>query len=385
MRPDSHRTHVVIAYKSLPRYRVPFFESLRDRLDSDEIDLTLVFGQGTPRDAPRNEGALVDWGIRRRNRVLSIRGRELVWQSCVADTQDCDLVIVEQASRLLVNYVLLARQAAGRARVALWGHGANLQRGTASATSEWLKRRVSRLPHWWFAYTEGSKERVEALGYPPERITVVQNAQDTEQLAGAVAEVTQADCARLRAELDLGDGPVGVFLGSLSREKRLHFLLDAATLIAARRPDFRLLLAGDGEERDRVLAAATDRPWIRYLGRVDDLPSRARLLSVAEVLLVPGLVGLVALDSFAAGVPLVTTAVDFHSPEIEYVLDGVNGLIAPDPSDVDAYASHVLGLLSGTGRREELIRGCRRARRVFTLDAMVERFAGGVHAALEAR
>lgn len=376
---------VLIAAKSLPRYRVPFFERLRSRLAEDGIEFVLVFGDGTPGEASRRDGSQVPWGRRRRNRVLVIGDRELVWQPCLADVRGADLVVVEQASRLLLNYVLLAQQAAGLGRVAFWGHGANLHRQRASAAGEWVKRRISRLPHWWFAYSEGSKERVELLGYPAERITVVQNAHDTEQLAAAVAAVTDVEMRRYRAAQQLGDGPIGVFLGSLAREKRLDFLLDASARMAAVRPDFRLVVAGDGEARDRVLTATRELPWVRYLGRVDDLASRALLLSVADALLVPGPVGLVAVDSFAAEAPLVTTAVDGHGPEIEYVLDGTNGVIAPSPEDADAYAERALEVMVGERLRDRLVRGCREAARTYTLGAMVERFATGVHAALEAR
>lgn len=369
---------VLIAYKSLPRYRLAFFDGLRDRLAADGVELVLAYGQGTPGYAHRGEDVDVPWGLSRPNRALRLGRRELVWQPCLADSRDADLVIVEQASRLLLNYVLLGRQALGRGRVAFWGHGANLQRHTASPTSEWLKRRISRLPHWWFAYTEGCRRRVEALGYPSERITVVQNAQDTELLAEAVAAAEPEESGSV-------GGPVGLFLGSLSREKRLDFLLDAAERIHRREPGFRLLVAGTGEERARVEAAAAARPWITYLGRVDDLAERAALLSSADALLVPGLVGLVALDGFAAGVPLVTTAVDFHSPEIEYVRDGENGAVAPDPGNADAYADLALQAMAPGRFRERLLDGCRRARQVFTLEAMVERFAGGVRAALEDR
>jgi glycosyltransferase involved in cell wall biosynthesis len=376
---------VLIAYKSLPRYRLAFFERLRERLEGDGIDLDLAYGQGTPKDAARGESAQLAWGKPRRNRVLRIGRRELVWQQCLADSRRSQLVIVEQASRLLVNYVLLGRQTLSSGPVAFWGHGANLQLHTASPASEWLKRRVSRLPHWWFAYTEGSRRRVESLGYPPERITVVQNAQDTEHLSAAVAAVTEAERQRFRAEHDLGAGPVGLFLGSLSREKRLDFLLEAAGRIRDREPEFRLLIAGAGEDGTLAEAAAADHPWVRYLGRVDGLRSKATLLSVADALLVPGLIGLVALDSFAAGVPLVTTAIDFHSPEIEYVQDGVNGVIAPEPEDADAYCGLALETMARSPFRDRLLVGCREAAATFTLAAMVDRFAGGVHAALEAR
>jgi L-malate glycosyltransferase len=84
-------------------------------------------------------------------------------------------------------------------------------------------------------------------------------------------------------------------------------------------------------------------------------------------------------------VPLVTTAADTHGPEIEYVRHDVNGAIAPRPDDADAYAELALETMHEGPFRRRLLDGCRTARRVFTLEAMVERFAGGVREALEAR
>ena len=57
----------------------------------------------------------------------------------------------------------------------------------------------------------------------------------------------------------------------------------------------------------------------------------------------------------------------------------------PSAANADAYADAALRTMTPGPFRDRLLEGCRRARRVFTLDAMVERFAGGVHAALEAR
>jgi hypothetical protein len=48
---------------------------------------------------------------------------EAVWQPVLSATRKADLVIVDQASRLLVNYVLLARQRFGGPSIALWGMG----------------------------------------------------------------------------------------------------------------------------------------------------------------------------------------------------------------------------------------------------------------------
>src|SRR5581483_11908837 len=122
----------------------------------------------------------------------------------------------------------------------------------------------------------------------------------------------------------------GLFLGSLSKDKRVDFLLDSCARIAAAEPRFRLLVAGEGEELWKVRNAAAAVDWLIPVGRVDDLHGRALLLAVCDALLVPGAVGLVALDAFAAGAPLVTTSSDAHGPEIEYVRDGENGVVTSD-------------------------------------------------------
>ena len=379
----ARRRRVVIVYKSLPHYRVEFYSRLRARLAAAGVDLTLVYGQASAAEATRADEADLDWAEKVHNRFFRIGRRELVWQPCVGRAREADLVIVEQASRLLVNYVLLLLQAAGAARVAFWGHGANLQRHTAHRAGEYVKRVASRFPHWWFAYTEGAKRRVVALGYPPERVTVVQNAIDTTELAALAAGVTDAEVAAFRQRLSLGGGPVGIFVGGLYAEKRLPFLFDAADRLHAQLPDFRLIVVGSGPDRPAVERAVATRSYARYLGPLFGREKAVALKSSA-VFLMPGLVGLAVLDAFAAELPLVTTAVDFHSPEIEYLRDGDNGILVERAEDPAAYAGAVSAVLENSTLRERLVAGCRRDAAIYTVAAMAERFADGVLTALDA-
>jgi hypothetical protein len=81
----------------------------------------------------------------------------------------------------------------------------------------WLSRRAD----WWFAYTELSTRSVRGFGYPAQRITTLNNAVDTAALQREVAHCRVGDREALRRRLGLGGGPVGLFLGSLYRDKRL--------------------------------------------------------------------------------------------------------------------------------------------------------------------
>ena len=97
----------------------------------------------------------------------------------------------------------------------------------------------------------------------------------------------------------------------------------------------------------------------------------------------PGLVGLAIVDSFATGCPLVTVDLPSHSPEVEYLEDGVNGVLPPRRHRAPVqYGEHVAGLLGDPAALQRLRDGCAVSAATYTVDAMVERYAEGVLAAL---
>lgn len=374
---------VTILYRVLPHYRVAFYNELRDRLSSDGIQLQLVYGNATQSDALRRDTVSLPWASYRPSRFLRVRDRQLTWQPAFRIAVASDLVIVEDASRLLLNYLLLAAQAARRARVAFWGHGANLQRQTAHPLGEAVKRHLVRRPHWWFAYTEGTRDRIVSRGYPPERVTVVQNAADTAELQHSVDTVTAEQRRSFRERWGIGSGPLVLFIGSLYSEKRLDFLVRSLLEAHARIPSLRLLIIGDGPERGAVIAATREHQWIRYLGPLFER-DKALALAEASLIAMPGPVGLVILDAFASGVPLVTTNIDSHGPEIEYLRDGVNGLVARPSHDARAFAAALCSVVEDPTLKTRLQEGCLRAAAIYTIEEMVERFRTGIHHALAA-
>jgi len=362
--------NVLIVQESLPQYRVPFFNGLRDRLALHDVDLDVAHGRPAGSVAARNDGGVLDWSRRFHNRRFSVGGRYVVWQPVYRTSAGYDLIIAEQASRLITNYTLLGRQALGGPRLALWGHGANLDTGgrLCATIKVGASRTMSRLPHWWFAYTEGSAARVRAAGFAPERITVVQNATDTSWAWAERRLVTKVPgrC---------------VVIGSLYADKRLDFLIAAADRVASRRQSFKLVVIGDGPERTRIERWADTRPYLSYRGALFDEAKSAELLS-ASLVLNPGRVGLGVLDAFAAGAPVVTTRGGHHSPEIEYLQHASNGWMTEN--DVDAYAEAVTSLLDDDRGLATLAHNCRRDASRYSLDAMVDRFAAGVIQAIAA-
>jgi glycosyltransferase involved in cell wall biosynthesis len=294
-----------------------------------------------------------------------------------------DLVILEQASKLLVNYPLLTLQfRSSWPAVALWGHGINLQRHTASHVGETIKAIASRHARWFFAYTESTRQLMITRGIPDSRITVVQNSIDASTLCRAIRDISNDEIRRYSADWGSSSGRTAVFIGSLYPEKRLRFLVEACAIVAGQLPQFRLLIAGDGPDRPVAEELAQNYAFVTFLGRVDGR-ERDALLRIADCIAMPGLVGLAIVDSFAAEAPIITTSVSYHSPEIEYLEDGVNGILVRNEYSPDQFAQAVLEVLTDESLSTKLRSGCRIAAERYTNEEMVHRFANGIERALE--
>ena len=382
-RPAAVRPRVVMVQRTVPHYRRPFYDGLADELGRRGLDLGLVYGQAQGDEVSRRDKADLQWGTRVDAREVRVAGRTVAWQPALRHVRGADLVVVGQESKLLLNHLLFLRQLAGHERLAFWGHGRNFQQGSASGFGEAVKRFTSRRVHWWFAYNDVVADIVARMGYPTERITDVRNSIDVEGLRRDKAAVGAAEIDRTLAAAGLRGRNLTVFSGGLYAQKRLDLLLDAAERIRAEVSDFELVIIGGGPQEQLVREAAARHPWLYATGPLfsEDL---VRWLAPAKLVLMPGLVGLVVLDSFALEAPLVTIADSEHSPEFFYLRDGENGVVLPAGTDAGGYADKVVRLLRDDAARARLVKGCQQAQVRYSMREMVTRFADGVERALAA-
>jgi glycosyltransferase involved in cell wall biosynthesis len=381
--PDAERPRVAIVQQIIPHYRERFYELLRERLEDDGVQLVVIHSNHTPPADGRGGAVELPWAHEVPARAFTIAGRQLIYQRCRGLLADCELVIVEQASRHLLNYLLLGEQVLGRRRVALWGHGRNFNPEDASRIGEALKARWSRVAHWWFAYNQRSADVVAGLGVPRDRITVLNNAIDTRELQDTIATLTVEDEERIRREIGLEGDHVGLFVGALVADKRLEYLVEAGERVREAVPDFELVIAGAGPEDAAARQLAATRPWVHVVGarRGRD---KAALLALSQLLLLPAAAGLVVLDGCAAGLPIVVSRAMPHGPELSYVEEAGSGLIVDDRGDPRRYADAVIGLLLDDESRAALRAGALAAASRYTVEDMVDRFAAGIMLARDA-
>ena len=365
------RREVIIVQRRLTDYRVPLFKMMRKYLADSDIDLRVLHGEGTLIERGKKDSGNLRWAEQCSTHYLL--GDRICWQNYYKQTAHADLVIVTQENRLIYN--LLALTAARPRRIAFWGHGRNMQSQSPDGIKERFKRLTVDKVDWWFAYTDLTRRYLIERGFSEDRISVLNNAIDTTDLANLFGEITDDDKARVRAKMRIGTEPVGVFVGSLYSEKRLSFLVAVAQTIREHIPDFVLLIIGDGPDRQLVELASKQFPWIRALGRQD---GRAKLefLAIADIMLNPGLVGLGILDAFVCGLPIVTTDCGLHSPEISYLSESGNGIMTENTEE--AYVKAVVSLLSDEALLTHLQEGARDSAKYYSIEAMADRFCGGI-------
>jgi len=236
-----------------------------------------------------------------------------------------------------------------------------------------MQRWACRFADLILTNAEAVRERLAAERYEPRRIDVIRNGIVFDRVD------RRADRPRIREELGLPPAaPVIALLSRLSKAKGIDYFLEAAALVARRHPAARFLIVGDcsadaaGASYRVSLERSVERLGLGgrvvFTGFRCDVPA---LLSVVDVSVLPSLsegLSNVIIESMAAGIPVVATAVG-GNPEL--VEDGGTGLLVP-ARDAAALARAVDRLLSDprmAARFGEA--GRRRAEERFSLGAMV--------------
>ncbi len=242
---------------------------------------------------------------------------------------------------------------------------------------EYFKRRRLRVALRWMSLfcdkilaigEDGARTLAEQVKIPPGKLEIIRAGVDTEAFRYSRSE------ARLALGIE-DDARVAIIVARLFPEKNHLLLLEAFSQVARRIERTRLLIVGDGVERDAI-RSEIDRlglqNTVEMLGVRRDV---GRLLAAADVFVLSsdreGL-PIAVLEAMAARKPVVATAVG-DLPLV--VRDGETGRLVPD-RNAKAMAEAIIEVLSDEERASEM---GERARTVvaerFSLRAMIEHHA----------
>lgn len=148
----------------------------------------------------------------------------------------------------------------------------------AKKLERWAYRHSSAV----VALSPGMKEGVVRAGYPEDRVVVIPNSSDNDEFCHNEIAAQEFRAARPW----LGNRPLLVYAGTFGRINGLGYLIDLAKALQGRKSDIRILLVGDGQERDKLekrakeLGVLNENLFIEGKLAKNDMPA---LLSAATV------------------------------------------------------------------------------------------------------
>lgn len=364
---------VLIIYKYLPQYRLEFFELLKTKLKNHDVELQLIYGKSNKIDALKKDEVKIEWAQLIQNKEIKFRNKSLIWQPCLSQLNDNDLIITLPENKLILNYYLMFSKHFSKYKHAFWGHVYNMQ----NDLNNWRNKGklfFSNKCDWWFAYTKSCKDFLINNNFPEDKITIVQNAIDTYKLKKYYSEINDLETNAIKEKLGINFNTVGIYCGAMYPDKDFAFILETCYKVKTEIPDFHMIFIGAGIESIKVEEAAKIFNWIHYVGPKFGR-EKVAYFKISSLQIMPRLVGLAIVDSFVLETPIITTDNLFHGPEIDYLENGINGVMTKD--SLDDYSNAVIEMFKNEGYLK-LIEGCKKSSEEYTVENMANNFKNGI-------
>lgn len=365
------RKSLLIVQPYVPKYREAFFSSLIEKLDDEGITCRVAAASPQLEQSERGDAVAADWIVDYTPRQFRIKGRTIGLGGARPLWAEDDAVVVGHLGSSLDTFRAIFDSAKNRLKVGVWGHiksYVNEGNPLDLALERWQLRHSDHV----FAYTPGGSDYAVAAGVDPIRVTTVMNATDTSKLKAARDSISKAEVLSFMSAHHLNWGRTLGYIGGLDSSKRIDFLAAALDRLWMSDPDIRILVGGQGSDAD-LLDKACSRGQVIMLGYVS-VDIQALIASVSSALLMPGRIGLVAVDALVLGIPILTTSWPYHAPEYEYLVESTTRFTSPD--DPASYVSLIRDFLRNQSKLEYP-----QAQRDWvypTIDSMVDNFGSGV-------
>jgi len=293
--------HLVVVLRGIAPYRVEFFNQLYERYCHR---LTIV-GAASQLPEGVNKGiGLVSVAFKERRGFRLIRNLHSVVESLKPS-----IVVVEFNPKVITHWLLVPWcRIKLHVPVIFWGIGAREGGAKAFALAGY-----AHLANGLALYEDKARQKIGkwlGKGYP---VAVLHNTVHSEK--PIIEEIRRNSV---------------LYVGALTKRKRLDELFRAAALLRKQKVPIELLIVGDGAERVSLENLAEDigiAKNVKFFGEIRDKNELREIYSQALMACCPGQAGLFVLQAFANGVPFVTKVNAVTGGEIENIVDGQNGVL----------------------------------------------------------
>jgi len=297
---------LIIIQTAAPDYRKNFFDSLATEL-KNQFELfsgNEYFEPSVKTDKNINFHPLKNHFLLNRNFLFQTGLWHLLFSNSV--------IVMEMNPRIINNWIFLIIRKILNKKSILWGHA--WPRGGKNSKSDFLRHLMRKLADEIIVYTKKQQKELKEK-MPNKEIKAAPNALYYKDMMEPV---------KINNKRNL------IYVGRLTPKKKVFFLVKAFKKALNLIPEnANLLIVGDGEEYDKInnyIHNNNLQNRIKLFGHISNYQKLKELYSESFFSVSPGYVGLSVTQSFGFGIPILVSANENHSPEIEAVIDGENAV-----------------------------------------------------------
>ena len=208
-------------------------------------------------------------------------------------------------------------------KIYLWTHG---WYGKESAREAKMKLWLYRHAEGTFCYGDYACSLLAEQGIDTSKLFAIHNSLDYDQQKKLRESISPS---KLYSEHFGNNNPVIIFIGRLTKVKKLDMLVDAVAELKTKGENYNLVFVGDGVEGERLKAKVKglglqEQVW--FYGACYDEKTNAEMIYNADLCVAPGNVGLTAMHTMVFGTPVIShNDFKWQMPEFEAIKPGKTG------------------------------------------------------------
>ena len=259
-------------------------------------------------------------------------GNILIYQSGIISKclrTDFDAYILYGEMHNISNWVAALICKVRKKPLLFWGHGLY---GNEKNIKKVLRILYYKIADYHLVYGNRSRSIMIDSGFRSNKVFTVYNSLDFDNHRLLYQKKNVNDLEKQKQKLFPLDSklPVIIFIGRLTKEKKISYLLEAINLSKNKGYKYNCLIVGGGDELE-TLKHLTESLGIRdsvcFYGPSYDENINSKFIMLSESCVSPGNVGLTAIHSLSLGTPVITHGnILNQGPEVESVIQNVTGL-----------------------------------------------------------
>lgn len=351
------RTTVHYITNIAPLYRKNLWNRL---LHNKDIDIKFFFGKGKSgiKEIDISEEEYKDYQTHFFElKNFWFKNKILVWQNKVISnsfSKKPDVVILLGEFAVLSNWLLSLIYRVRRVPIVIYGHG---MYGNEKGIKAILRKLYLKTADAHLVYENHAKKVMVKSGFNPNDIYVFYNSLDYDTQIKQRQELITSN-KKSKDFFEDKSLPVVVFIGRLTEEKKLNYLIDIAKRLEDDTP-INLLFIGKGPVMESLKKQAKKDLKHRsyhFYGACYDESELGELLFYSDLCISPGNVGLTAIHSLTYGTPVATHSNIFEQgPEVEAIQEGDTGFFFKQ-HDLEDLAHKTKEWLIHSSKNREAIR-----------------------------